>query len=68
MLNVAPSVFLSRLSPRSRTKIRARGEDVIVAETTRCSNSCDPKLKTMIPDQVRQTQGHNLGAQPPMMH
>ena len=29
MFNVAPSVFPSRLSPRSRTKIRTQGEDVI---------------------------------------
>ena len=34
--NVAPSVFPSLLCPRSRIKIRTRGEDVIVAETTRC--------------------------------
>ena len=35
MFNVAPSVFPSRLSPRSRTKVRtcAQREDVIVAET-----------------------------------
>ena len=45
MLNVAPSVFPSRLSPRSRTKIRTQGEDVIVADTTRRGNSCGPKSR-----------------------
>ena len=45
MFNVAPSVFPSRLSPRNRTKIRTQGEDVIVAETTRRGNSCDPKSR-----------------------
>ena len=59
MLNAAPTVLPSRLSPRSRTKTRTRGEDVIVVETARCSNSCDPKVETMIPGQVRRTQGHN---------
>ena len=58
MFNVAPSVFPSRLSPRSRTKIRTLGEDVIVAETTRRGNSCDPKVKTMIPNKVGRAQGH----------
>ena len=52
MLNVARSMFPTCLSPGSRTKILKRREDVIVAEPTRCSNSCDPKVKTMIPDQV----------------
>ena len=58
MFNVAPSVFPSRLSPRSRTKIRTQGEDVIVADTTRRGNSCDPKVKTMIPNKVGRAQGH----------
>ena len=57
MFNVAPSVFPSRLSPRSGTKIRTQGEDVIVAETTRRGNSCDPKVKTMIPNKVGRAQG-----------
>ena len=52
MLNVAPSVLPSRLNPKSRTKIRTGGKDAIVAETTRCGKSCDPKVKTMIADQV----------------
>ena len=52
VLNVVPSVFPSRLNPRSRTKIRTRGEDMIVAERTRCSNSCVSKVKTMVSDQV----------------
>ena len=58
MFNVAPSVFPIRLSPRSRTKTRTQGEDVIVAETTRCGNSCDPKVKTMIPNKVLRAHGH----------
>ena len=49
MFNVTPSVFPSRLSPRSRTKIRTQREDVIVVETARRGNSCDPKVKTMVP-------------------
>ena len=52
MLNVAPSVFPSRLRPRSRIKMQTRGEDVIVAGTTRWGNSCDPKVKTTIPDRT----------------
>ena len=52
MLNVASSVLPSRLNPKSRTKIRTGGKDAIVAETTRCGKSCDPKVKTMIADQV----------------
>ena len=59
MLDVAPSVFPSRLSPRSRIKIRTRGEDVIVAETTCCGNSSVPRVNSMISDQVRRPQGHN---------
>ena len=58
MFNVAPSVFPSRLSPRSRTKIRTQGEDVIVAETARRGNSYDPKVKTMVPNKVGRSQGH----------
>ena len=45
MFNVAPSVFPSRLSPRSKTKMRTQREDVIVAETTRRGNTCDPKSR-----------------------
>ena len=58
MFNVAPSVFPNRLSPSSRIKIRTQGKDVIVAETTRRGNSCDPKVKTMVPNKVRRAQGH----------
>ena len=58
MFNVAPSVFPSRWSPRSRNKVRTQGEDVILAETTRCGNSCDPKVKTVIPNKVGRAQGH----------
>ena len=32
---------------------------MVVAETTYCGNSCDPKVKTMISDQVRPLQRHN---------
>ena len=53
MFIVAASVFTCRLRPRSRTKIRTPGEDVIVAENTRCGNSCVPKVKAMISNQVR---------------
>ena len=38
--------------------MRTQGEDVIVAETTRRGNSCDPKVKTMVPNKVRRAQRH----------
>ena len=31
---------------------------MIVAETTRRGNSCDPKVKTMIPNKMGRAQGH----------
>ena len=32
---------------------------MIVAETTRCGNSCVPKVKKMISDQMRRREEHN---------
>ena len=31
---------------------------MIVAETARRGNSCDPKVKTMVPNKVGRSQGH----------
>ena len=52
--NVAPYMFLGRLSPRSRSIILTRGEDGVLAETTRGvhRNGSFSKGKKMIPGQT----------------